>query len=169
MPKDLTQTVAADPRRYPGVDGRAHYEEGVFVGYRAVTSRGPQPAFPFGHGLGYTTFEYEDLEVASGNGTSVAAVSLTVRNTGGRAGSEVVQVYVGELPAPVPTPSRQLAAFRKVFLEPGRSERLVMEIPRRAVSYFDVDAHDWVVSAGDVDVLVGASSSDERLAGRFAL
>jgi beta-glucosidase len=165
FPLSLAQTPAADPQRYPGVDGRAVYSEGVFVGYRGVDPDGPQPAYPFGHGLGYTTFAFEDLQVSAGDGDSVATVALTVSNTGERAGSEVVQVYVGELPAPVPTPKRQLAAFTKVHLAPGASTRVRLEIPRRAVSYYDVELHDWASPPGEVDVLVGASSADIRLRG----
>jgi beta-glucosidase len=167
LPRDLTQTPASDPARYPGVGGRVEYGEGVFVGYRGVEPGGPQPAYPFGHGLGYTTFAYEDVVVEPRVGSvaeprGVAVVSVTARNVGPRAGSEVVQVYVGELPAQVPTPDRQLAAFAKVHLEPGAWERLDLEVPARAVSYFDVSTHDWTVADGTVEVFVGASSHDVR-------
>ncbi len=94
---------------------------------------------------------------------------MTVRNTGARSSSDVVQVYVGELPADVPTPARQLAGFAKVSLEPGASSRVRISVPRRAASYFDVDSHDWATPAGTVDVLVGASSVDIRLAGELTV
>ncbi|MFT4219713.1 MAG: glycoside hydrolase family 3 C-terminal domain-containing protein [Microbacterium sp.] len=161
FPQRLEDTPAADARTYPGVDGRVHYDEGVFVGYRSAAT----PAYPFGHGLTYTTFAYSDLDIRPGDGDAVAIASVTVANTGGREGSEVVQVYVGELPAPVPTPAKQLAGFAKVTLAPGATERVEVAIPRRAVSYYDVDSHDFAVASGDVDVLVGASSADIRLRG----
>ncbi|WP_349427821.1 glycoside hydrolase family 3 C-terminal domain-containing protein [Microbacterium sp. LWS13-1.2] len=163
LPRDLSQTPGATVAQYPGVDGKAHYSEGVFVGYRAVRSDGAQPAFPFGHGLAYTSFAYEELVVEAGTREAIATLSVTVRNVGPRAGSEVVQVYVGELPVDVPTPERQLAAFRKLHLEPGATARVTLEIPARAVSYFDVATHDWVIADGIVDVLIGASSQDIRL------
>ncbi|MFT4230168.1 MAG: glycoside hydrolase family 3 C-terminal domain-containing protein, partial [Microbacterium sp.] len=165
FPASLDDTPAADPVTYPGVDGRVHYDEGVFVGYRAVDPDGPQPAYPFGHGLGYTAFAYEELAVEAGSGDLAATVSVTVRNVGGRAGAEVVQAYVGELPVAVPTPKRQLAAFAKVRLAPGEATRVRLELPLRAVSYYDVEAHDFVPAQGLVDVLVGASSRDVRLRG----
>lgn len=169
IPASLADTPAADPRTYPGVDGQVHYTEGVFVGYRAVTADGPAPSYPFGHGLGYSTFAYSDLEIAEGAGDDVATVSVTVTNTGGREGAEVVQVYVGELPAPVPTPARQLAAFAKVKLAPGESERVSLSVPRRKVSYFDVEIHDWATPAGEVEIGVGASSADIRLTGAIQI
>lgn len=165
IPASLADTPAADPRTYPGVDGQVHYTEGVFVGYRAVTADGPAPSYPFGHGLGYTSFDFSDLAVEAADGDDVATVLVSVTNTGGREGSEVVQVYVGELPAPVPTPARQLAAFAKVKLAPGESERVSLSVPRRKVSYFDVETHDWATPAGEVEIGVGASSADIRLTG----
>ena len=99
----------------------------------------------------------------------VAAVAVTVTNTGGREGSEVVQVYVGALPVPVKTPERQLASFAKVRLAPGASQRVEVAVPRRAVSYFDADAHDWASASGEVALLVGASSNDIRLSGSVAV
>ena len=165
IPASIDDTPAADPRTYPGVDGSVHYDEGVFVGYRAVTADGPAPAYHFGHGLTYTTFAYSDLEVLPGDGDNVATVAVTVTNTGEREGSEVAQVYVGALPVPVETPERQLAGFAKVTLAPGASQRVEVAVPRRAVSYFDADAHDWVSASGEVVLLVGASSNDVRLSG----
>ena len=165
IPASIDDTPAADPRTYPGVDGNVHYDEGVFVGYRAVTADGPAPAYHFGHGLTYTTFAYSDLEVLPDDGDNVATVAVTVTNTGEREGSEVAQVYVGALPVPVETPERQLAGFAKVTLAPGASQRVEVAVPRRAVSYFDADAHDWVSASGEVVLLVGASSNDVRLSG----
>lgn len=165
IPASLADTPAAQPDTYPGVDGRVHYTEGVMVGYRGVRPDGPQPSYPFGHGLTYTEFGYSDLELLPGTGDQVATVAVTVRNTGGRPGAEIVQVYVGELPAPVPTPALQLAGFARVELEPGASERVEVVIPRDAVSYYDAGSHDFVSAQGAVEVHVGASSSDLRLSG----
>jgi len=172
LPRSLDDTPAADPRSYPGVDGDVTYTEGVFVGYRGVTADGPQPVYPFGHGLGYTSFAFSDLEIApagDGSADDVATVSVNVTNTGERAGAEVVQVYVGELPTEVPTPERQLAAFAKVRLDAGASERVTLRLPRRAVSYVDAETTEWVAPAGQVAVLVGASSHDIRLEGSLTV
>ncbi len=167
LPVDASQTPAADQRTYPGVDGQVHYDEGVFVGYRAFDAKGMEPAYPFGHGLAYTEFDYADLVVEPG--TDAVVASFTVRNVGDRAGSAVAQVYVGELPVSVPTPPQQLAGFAKVRLEPGEEARVEVPISRRSVSYFDVDSHDWKAASGPVDVRVGASSRDIRLIGSLTV
>jgi beta-glucosidase len=163
FPRDLAHTPVTDPRHYPGVGGRVEYADGVFVGYRGYAKQGLDPLFPFGHGLSYTTFAYDDLEIGSGDAGDLASVTVTVTNTGARPGSEVIQVYLGQLPAPVPTPSHRLAAYRKVRIAPGRSERIRLTIPTRAASYWDVDAHGWARATGEVELFVGASSGDLRL------
>jgi beta-glucosidase len=159
-----------DAASYPGVGGRVVYPEGVFVGYRGLGSTDADPPlFPFGHGLSYTTFDYSDLEVRPGAGDVAGVASVTVTNTGDRVGSDVVQAYVGELSAPVPTPLRQLAAFAKVRLRPGESTRVELPIPVRAVSYWDVETHEWAQATGDVDVSIGASSRDIRASAPFTV
>ncbi len=166
FPASLAQTPARDPLSYPGAKGRVTYTEGVLVGYRGFATEGLEPAYPFGHGLGYTRFEFEDLQIAdSSEDEAVARVSCTIRNSGPREGSEVVQLYVGTLPTETITPSRQLAAFQKVRLAAGASQRVTLEIPRRAVSYYDVDRHGWTTPAGEVEMFLGASVSDVRLTG----
>jgi len=169
FPRDLAHTPVRDPRHYPGIGGRVEYADGVFVGYRGYAQHGLDPLFPFGHGLSYTTFAYDDLEISPGNGDDLACLTVTVTNTGTRYGSEVIQVYLGRLPVPVPTPSRRLAAYRKVRVAPGHSERVHLTIPARAASYWDVDAHDWARAQGDVELFVGASSGDPRLFTTLAL
>jgi beta-glucosidase len=120
---------------------------------------------PFGHGLSYTTFAWSGLEVgAMDPATGAVPVSVTVTNTGARAGSEVVQVYVEPAPAPVARPVRELKAFRKVRLAPGESRRVELVLGHRDFCWYDVDAHRWARSAGLARVVVGASSRDLRLA-----
>lgn len=165
LPVDLSQTPAREARTYPGIDGRVHYDEGVFVGYRGFDAHDLEPAYPFGHGLGYTTWEIEDLVLAPSDGDDAGTATVTVRNTGSRRGSLVVQVYAGDVTAPVPMPPQQLAGFAKVRLEPGRSERVTVRIPRRAVSYFDVDARSWTPATGPAEIRVGVSSRDIRVSG----
>ncbi|MFC0674700.1 glycoside hydrolase family 3 protein [Brachybacterium hainanense] len=174
LPASLDQTPAAHPRTYPGVDGKVHYDEGVLVGYRGLDHGGLDPVYPFGHGLGYTSWEYSDLEVtaaadadaaATGRSTAVATVSFTLTNTGGRAGSTVAQVYIGALPVDLPMPPRQLAGFAKVHLEAGESRRVSIPITARAVSWYDVGIHDWARAHGDVELSVGRSSRDLVLTG----
>ena len=169
LPVALSQTPARDARTYPGVDGRVHYDEGVLVGYRAFDAHDLEPAFPFGHGLGYTTWEFEDLVVVPSDGDEAGTATVTVRNTGGRPGAVVVQVYAGDVVAPVPMPPQQLAGFAKMRVDAGGSERVTVRIPRRTVSYYDVDAHGWAPAAGTAEIRVGASSRDIRVSAPLAL
>ena len=141
----------------------------MLVGYRAFDAHDLEPAFPFGHGLGYTTWEFEDLVVVPSDGDEAGIATVTVRNTGGRPGAVVVQVYAGDVVAPVPMPPQQLAGFAKMRVDAGGSERVTVRIPRRTVSYYDVDAHGWAPAAGTAEIRVGASSRDIRVSAPLAL
>lgn len=169
FPKDLARTPVTDPRHYPGTGGRVEYADGVFVGYRGYAQHGLDPLFPFGHGLSYTTFAYDDLKIDPGDADDLAHVTVAVTNTGTRPGSEVIQAYLGRLPAPVPTPPRRLAAYRKVCIAPGETQQVHLTIPARAAAYWDVDAHGWAQAKGDIELFVGASSGDLRLSTTFPL
>jgi beta-glucosidase len=158
----------------PGPGGVAHYSEGVFVGYRHYDARSIVPLFPFGHGLSYTSFAYKNLKISAGqvsfDGKHALTVSVdaAVVNTGKVRGAEVVQLYVG-LPSidGVPQPPKQLKGFEKVTLDPGKQARVHMILDARSLSYWDVQNHAWAVAPGDYQIMVGASSRDVRLHGRF--
>jgi len=150
---------------YPGERGQVRYSEGVFVGHRWYDARRMEVRHPFGHGLSYTTFAWSGLEVSPMDAaTGEVRAALTVTNTGGRAGAEVVQLYVEPAPAPVARPVRELRAFRKVRLGPGESARLELVLSHRDFAWYDVDTATWARSAGTARVVVGASSRDLRLA-----
>jgi len=155
----------ADSARYPGVDGRAVYGEGIFVGYRWYDAEGVEPLFPFGHGLSYTTFAYEGLDVrARDDGLDV---SFVVRNTGERAGVEVAQVYLGPAPSPpAPMATKSLAGFARLVLTPGERRQVLVHVDGRALSYWSEAEHTWRRAPGTRAVLVGSSSRDIRLTGR---
>ncbi|MFJ9777854.1 glycoside hydrolase family 3 protein [Kitasatospora sp. NPDC101157] len=163
FPVDADHTsVAGDPLRYPGADGRVEYSEGLFVGYRWHDRHGDQPLFPFGHGLSYTTFAYEDLELTAAGRT--LRVAFTIRNTGERAGREIAQVYLGAAPeAGVEQAPRALAGYTSARLEPGESARVEVELAARCFEYWDAGTRAWTVGAGRRTVQVGASSADVRL------
>ena len=142
---------------HPGRHGRAVYAEGTFIGHRWYDRERIVPRFPFGHGLGYTTFEIRPLEL-SGSAADGVSVAVEVTNTGGRGGSEVIQVYV-EPPAGDPRrPVRHLAGFRRVDLEAGTSARATIELGPRAFAVWQ-DGR-WAVPPGGYAVLVGRSSRD---------
>ena len=144
---------------FPGEQGTVRYGEGVMVGYRHYVTVDRPVRYPFGHGLSYTTVETSDLRVAP-TGDDTATVSLTVTNTGDRAGRHVVQVYVATAAGPVRRPGRELRAFAKVELQPGESRAVSFELGRRAFAYWDVREHGWVVAPGEYAVQIGRSAAD---------
>jgi beta-glucosidase len=144
---------------FPGEQGVVRYGEGVMVGYRHFTTVGRQVRYPFGHGLSYTTFATSDLRV-DGTGPDTATVTLTVTNTGTRAGKHVVQVYVATGAGPVRRPARELRAFTKLALAPGKSREVALRLDRRAFAYYDVREGGWVVAPGRYCVQIGASAAE---------
>lgn len=149
---------------FPGEAGVVRYGEGVLVGYRWYDTRGIDVAYPFGHGLTYTTFRYDDVRAhVSGEGPDVRVeVSVTVTNTGRRAGAEVVQVYVRDPEASVLRPTRELKAFAKVTLAAGEQRTVTCTLDARDLSYWHPGLRRWVVEGGTFVVEVGASSRDVR-------
>jgi beta-glucosidase len=154
-------------RNFPGLPRQVQYREGLYVGYRFHDSAKVPAAFPFGHGLSYTSFEWSG-EAVVGEGTDVE-VRVTITNTGGRAGSEVVQVYIHDVDSSVYRPEKELQGFAKVHLEAGASAEVAIALDSRAFAVWDVASHDWLVEAGDFDVLIGASSTDIRSTARITV
>ncbi|MCM3700243.1 beta-glucosidase [Paenibacillus macerans] len=165
FPVDDDHTPVSTEQQFPGIDSKADYSEGVMVGYRGYEFDGIKPAFAFGHGLSYTNFEYRNTKVkVSGNKDDrKIKVSLNLRNTGKVAGAEVVQVYTGKLPAAVETAPKQLAGWAKVELQPGKQKRVEIELAPKALSYWDEQSGEWVMSQGKVPIYIGSSSEDVRL------
>ncbi|HEY2549010.1 MAG TPA: glycoside hydrolase family 3 C-terminal domain-containing protein [Streptosporangiaceae bacterium] len=152
----------------PDQAGQLRYDEGLLIGYRGYDRAGSTPRFPFGHGLGYTTWAYESLQVA-GQGDAAGregdlAVTVTVRNTGARRGKEVVQAYLAGPPGDARRPVRTLAAFAAVSADPGEAVRVALVLPARAFARYDTGAAAWVPERGAFTVQVGRSSRDLRLA-----
>jgi beta-glucosidase len=169
FPKRIEDSTAHG--NYPGVDRQVAYAEGIFVGYRGFDKNNVEPLFPFGHGLSYTTFAYETLQVSkpSVKPGDTVEVSLQVRNTGSRAGDEVVQLYLRDVQASLPRPPKELKGFRRVHLEPGEARTLKFTLDPAAMSFYDPQKGDWIAEPGTFEVLLGASSRDIRLTGTFAL
>ena len=146
---------------FPGEFSHTRYGEGIFVGYRWYDARRMKVAFPFGHGLSYTTFSYGDA-TAEVDATGDIEVTVTVTNTGGRAGREVVQLYTSLPGSSVQRAPRELKAFASVALEAGESRVLTIPVRRKDLAYWDVRAGRWVVEGGEYIVDVAASSRDIR-------
>ncbi|MDC9826489.1 glycoside hydrolase family 3 C-terminal domain-containing protein [Devosia sp. ZB163] len=158
-------TNSQDREVYPGMDGKVRYEEGVFIGYRHYDSHGVAPLFPFGFGLGYTSFEISDISIddSAFESDGRVAVSVTVANTGQRPGSEVVQVYVSDREASVPRPDKELKGFEKVFLGPGERMRITLELDARAFAFYRVEAKHWIVEPGTFVIRASRHAGDAGL------
>jgi beta-glucosidase len=150
--------------RLPNGPVTVEYRESLYVGYRYFDSVGVDVAFPFGHGLSYTSFAWSEVAVvvsADGGDVSVS-VDLVVRNTGSRAGSEVVQVYVHDVESNVFRPEQELRGFAKVSLEPGAGSPVSIRLDRRAFSFWDTASQAWVLEPGRFEIRVARSSRDVR-------
>jgi len=149
----------ADERRFPGVDGEVHYDEGLLVGYRHFDAIDAEPTYPFGHGRSYATFEYRDAEAVDD-----ATVAVTVENTSDRPGRTVVQAYVDSPAAPddLDRPPRELGGFASLALDSGESRRVTLDLDERAFGRYDSET-GWTVDSGDHVVSVGPSSRDRPL------
>jgi len=147
--------------QYPGVKLVGEYSEGMFIDYRWYTQNKVTPAFPFGHGLSYTTFAYSDLSIDSASQT----VTATVTNSGSVAGAEVAQLYLG-FPESADTPPVQLKGFVKTAaLEPGATQTVTFKLKAIDLSVWDVTVHSWQPVMGTFGVTVGSSVADVRLSG----
>jgi len=162
FPRRAEDAPTAQPERYPGVNGKGVYSEGIFIGYKWYDQQKIDPLFPFGHGLSYTTFAYSGLGVRRVG--SDYDVTFTVKNTGSREGVEVAQVYLGPPPSPpAPMAVRKLVGFERVSLAPGATKKVTIRVDASGLSYWSPKDHRWVVAGGRRTVMVGASSRDIKL------
>ncbi len=172
FPARLSQLPTAAPSRFPGVDGRVDYSEGLDVGYRYYDARHETPLFPFGYGLSYTSFRFSQLQItrttltntesgpgnAAGQGARLFTVRARITNTGAVAGSDVAQLYLGD-PSAAGEPPRQLEGFRRIELAPAQSAEISFPVSGHELSYFSVRANGWTVPRGRFTVYVGDSSA----------
>jgi len=149
---------------FPGVKNRVAYQEGIYVGYRHFDKENIAPLFPFGFGLSYTTFEYGPLQLSQPtlDPQGKVAVSLDVKNTGSRAGEEIVELYIHDPSPKIDKPVRELKGFAKIALAPGEKKTVSIPVTPRDLAYFDVPGKQWKADAGDYEIQVGASSRDIR-------
>jgi beta-glucosidase len=149
---------------YPGENGAVRYGEGVFVGYRYYDTKKVPTLFPFGYGMSYTTFDFQNPQVSSQTFRDVdgLTVSVDVTNTGKVAGKEVVQVYVQDHKSRLVRPPKELKGFAKVELQPGETRTVTMPLDFRAFAYYHPAYRQWITEDGEFDILIGVSSTDIR-------
>ena len=145
-----------DTRKSP--HKRVSYKEGVFLGYRGYDRKEVKPLFPFGFGLSYTTFKYDNFKVTPSAESYL--VEFDVTNTGAMDGAEVAQVYVGLNDKTVPHPVKELKGYDKRVIKRGATEHFAIELPYKNLSYYDIFSHNWADASKDVTIYVGSSSVD---------
>ena len=155
-------------RDYPARSRTSEYREGPYIGYRYYDTAGLKVRFPFGFGLSYTTFEYSDLEVKE------SGVSFNLKNTGGRDGAEIAQMYVHRHDNNadqqyIYRPERELKGFAKVFLKAGESTRVEIPFDDRTFRFFDIRDNSWHQEVWNWEIQIGASSRDICLTGDFVI
>lgn len=147
------------------------YQEGIFVGYRYYDMKEMSVAFPFGYGLSYTTFSYDDLRIDKSHivDSDMVRVSVDIRNTGDVYGKEIVQLYVSDLTCAARRPVRELKGYEKVSLLPGETKTVSFMLDYRSFAWYNETLKDWYAASGDYEILIGASSRDLRLSGKIHL
>lgn len=161
-PVSLDQSPAHALGNFPGRDLEVNYEEDILVGYRWFDTKGLPVVYPFGYGLSYTTFNYSNLNTdkKTYDQADTIQATFTLTNTGDREGAEVAQLYVSDPVCSVMRPVKELKGFKKVFLKPGESRRITLDIPVSSLAFYSEAQSQFVVEPGEFILQLGASASD---------
>ena len=161
-PVSLDQSPAHALGNFPGRDLKVNYEEDILVGYRWFDTKGLPVVYPFGYGLSYTTFDYSNLNTdkETYDQADTIQATFTLTNTGDREGAEVAQLYVSDPVCSVMRPVKELKGFKKVFLKPGESRRITLDIPVSSLAFYSEAQSQFVVEPGEFILQLGASASD---------
>lgn len=161
-PVSLDQSPAHALGNFPGRDLKVNYEEDILVGYRWFDTKGLPVVYPFGYGLSYTTFGYSNLNTdkETYDQADTIQATFTLTNTGDREGAEVAQLYVSDPVCSVMRPVKELKGFKKVFLKPGESRRITLDIPVSSLAFYSEAQSQFVVEPGEFILQLGASASD---------
>lgn len=161
-PVSLDQSPAHALGNFPGRDLKVNYEEDILVGYRWFDTKGLPVVYPFGYGLSYTTFNYSNLNTdkKTYDQADTIQATFTLTNTGDHEGAEVAQLYVSDPVCSVMRPVKELKGFKKVFLKPGESRRITLDIPVSSLAFYSEAQSQFVVEPGEFILQLGASASD---------
>ena len=161
-PVSLDQSPAHALGNFPGRDLKVNYEEDILVGYRWFDTKGLPVVYPFGYGLSHTTFNYSNLNTdkKTYDQADTIQATFTLTNTGDREGAEVAQLYVSDPVCSVMRPVKELKGFKKVFLKPGESRRITLDIPVSSLAFYSEAQSQFVVEPGEFILQLGASTSD---------
>ena len=171
FPVKLEDNSAIATGEYPGDGKNVHYNDDIFVGYRWHDTKKIKPLFAFGHGLSYTQFAYGKLAIDKNTMTQDETItfSIPVKNTGQRAGAEVVQLYIKDEKSSLPRPEKELKGFAKVWLDAGEEKMVMFTIDADALKFYDDRQAVWIAEPGKFEVLIGASAVDIKQKATFLL
>ena len=161
MPKKIEDSPAHATKSFPG-DKIVTYKEGILVGYRWFDTKKIEPLYPFGYGLSYTTFAFDNAKTDKKEykNDETIIVSVTVKNTGKVDGKEVVQLYASKSDSKISRAAQELKGFQKVWVKAGSSETVTIQVPVKELAYYNVDAKKWTVEPGNYTLKLGSSSRD---------
>lgn len=160
--KNLEDYSSHSIGEYPGSDD-VHYDESIYVGYRHFDTHKIEPLFPFGFGLSYTQFSYENLQIFEDKPSKQIRVQVDITNIGPFQGAEVVQLYIRDYISKLPRPYKELKGFEKTFLLPGERKTIEFVLTKQDFSYFNDKLKQWVFEPGNFMFLIGSSSADTRV------
>ena len=160
LPVKYEDVASSD--NFPSHKRTIEYREAYGVGYRYFEKANVKPAFPFGFGLSYTTFEYKNLKVDD------KGVEFEITNTGKVDGKEIAQLYVGLKDSEIIRPVKELKGFAKLFLKAGETKKISIPFDDKAFRYFNTKTNKWEIEKGTYDVYVGSSSEDIKLTGTIS-
>ena len=152
---------------YMKQDSVTKYGDGIFVGYRHFDKNNIEPLFPFGYGLSYTNFEYNNFKLNHNRDEVIASFDL--KNTGKVAGSEIAQLYVRDVESSVERPVKELKGFSKVRLNPGETKNVKISLNKNAFMFFDPQIEKWTLEPGEFEIMIGSSSRDIHLKDKITL
>ncbi len=162
FPKKLSDSPAhssSSDRTYPGSD-KVYYDEDILVGYRWFDYHNIDPLFPFGYGLSYTEFNFQNLKIEEKNNSKEKKINVAVdvTNTGNLTGKETVQLYIKDVESTVTRPPQELKGFEKIKLNPKEKTKIQFSLNKKHFSFWDEKNHKWIVENGVFEILIGNSS-----------